>query len=122
MLSGEINPEPNQAPIFSIYADQELYQDLIEQFVFGLRKDLNTLEDAIGSHSPQLISNISHKIRGTAATFGYPGLAAILAKVENATRSLQTSTLSDADLVFLRSSIEAVSSLHARMIAALSQK
>jgi HPt (histidine-containing phosphotransfer) domain-containing protein len=122
MLSGETNPEPPQGPIFSIYADQELYQDLIEQFVFGLRQDLNNLEDAIGSHKPQLISNIAHKIRGTAATFGYPGLAGILAQVENTTRSLQTSTLSDADLVFLHSSIKAVSSLHDRMIAALSNK
>lgn len=122
MLSGEKKSETPQAPIFSIYADQELYQDLIEQFVFGLRQDLNTLEDAIESHKPQLISNIAHKIRGTAATFGYPGMASILAQVENATRNLQTSTLSDTDLGFLRTSIEAVSSLHARMIAALSHK
>jgi HPt (histidine-containing phosphotransfer) domain-containing protein len=122
LLAGEKNHEPSQSPIFSLYADQELYQDLIEQFVLGLKRDLTSLEEAIGSHKPQLISNIAHKIRGTAATFGFPGMASILAQVENATRTLQTSTFSDADIVFLRTSIDAVSSLHNRMIAALSRK
>jgi HPt (histidine-containing phosphotransfer) domain-containing protein len=111
-----------QDPIYSLFADQELYQDLIEHFVIGLHLEIRAIDDAISEDKPRLIAHIAHKIRGTAATFGYPSFAAVCETVESTVQNPPSASLTASDVQGLRTLVGTLCSLHKRMLAALTRR
>ena len=106
-------------PILSTFADHELYQDLIEQFVIGLQQEIHDLDNAIINGNVQMIARVAHKVRGTAATFGYPAFAAVAEKMESTAQSIQKSPQISFDSQYFKMLLNAMSTQHSRMLAAL---
>lgn len=112
-------PGDDQTPLVSIFLDQDIYQDLLGDFVIGLRQDLRSLDEAITTQNSASISRIAHKVRGTAATFGYPDFAAVAEKMELAAQGIQKSTSGSYNILLFKVLLKSMARLHHRMLLGL---
>ena len=68
--------------IFSLYKDQPIYRDLLQDFVSCLDERMIQSRAAFEDESWKDLSRLMHQLRGAAATYGYPALAEIAGSVE----------------------------------------
>lgn len=68
--------------IFSLYKDQPIYRDLLQDFVSCLDERVRKSRLALESESWQDLAHLMHQLRGAAATYGYPTLANMAGSVE----------------------------------------
>jgi HPt (histidine-containing phosphotransfer) domain-containing protein len=75
------------APIFSLYKDQPIYRDLLQDFVSCLDGRVKKSREAFKAKDWKDLSHLMHQLRGAAATYGYPTLAELAGGVEIASAS-----------------------------------
>ncbi|MBC7530798.1 MAG: Hpt domain-containing protein [Oligoflexus sp.] len=68
--------------IFSLYKDQPIYRDLLQDFVSCLDERVIKSRAAFENESWKDLASLMHQLRGAAATYGYPALAEIAGSVE----------------------------------------
>lgn len=68
--------------IFSLYKDQPIYRDLLQDFVSCLDERVSKSRKAFEAKSWKDLSHLMHQLRGAAATYGYPSLAELAGGVE----------------------------------------
>jgi HPt (histidine-containing phosphotransfer) domain-containing protein len=73
--------------IFSLYKDQPIYRDLLQDFVSCLDERVMKSRQAFDAKSWKDLSHLMHQLRGAAATYGYPSLAELAGGVELASGS-----------------------------------
>ncbi len=73
--------------IFSLYKDQLIYRDLLQDFVSCLDERIVLSRRAFEAKSWKDLAQLMHQLRGAAATYGYPSLAEIAGKIEMASGS-----------------------------------
>ncbi len=69
-------------PIYSTYQSQPIYQDLLKDFVDNLEERLEQCTKALEEKSWKDLAKQMHQLRGAAATYGYPALSEIAARIE----------------------------------------
>lgn len=69
-------------PIISVYAGDELYRPLLEEFVTGLAHRLHEILSAAQKPDLTDMRRLSHKLRGSAAIYGFPQLVDVLHEFE----------------------------------------
>ena len=69
-------------PIYSLYQDQPIYRELLSDFVSSVHDRISRSQSAFEQKSWKELAQTMHQLRGAAATFGYPGLAELSAKIE----------------------------------------
>ncbi|RZA13671.1 MAG: Hpt domain-containing protein [Proteobacteria bacterium] len=74
--------DTNNDVIFSLYKDQPIYRDLLQDFVSCLEERLALSRKAFENKSWKDLSGLMHQLRGAAATYGFPALAAIAGTIE----------------------------------------
>lgn len=95
---------------FRVEVDPDI-ADLVPQFLENRQKDMLSLQDLIESKNIYAISQLAHKIKGSAAGYGFDELSRIAAKMEEAAKqndlaSIQklytdaASYLKDVDVVY----------------------
>lgn len=70
-------------------------QDLIPQFIENRKKDIEVLERLVENNDLTAIANLSHKIKGAAAGYGFHHLSELASKMEAAAKSLNSTPLAD---------------------------
>jgi HPt (histidine-containing phosphotransfer) domain-containing protein len=70
---------------FRVEIDPDI-ADLVPQFLENREKDLLSLEDLIRSKNASSISQLAHKIKGSAAGYGFDELSQIAASMETAAK------------------------------------
>lgn len=80
MLNGE--------PVYSIFHDNAIYKPLIKEFTKNLPTRTSELEQAVESEDLESIKFFAHRIKGAAASYGYPKLTSLAADIEEKARSL----------------------------------
>ncbi len=71
--------------------------DLIPQFIENRHNDIHSLEELITAGNFEAISQLAHKIKGSAGGYGFDGLSTIAAKMETAAKQ---SNLTDVKNLF----------------------
>lgn len=74
--------ETGHEAIFSLYKDQPIYRDLLQDFVSCLDERLLKSRLALESESWKDLAHLMHQLRGAAATYGYPTLAEMAGTIE----------------------------------------
>ena len=75
-----------QEAIFSLYKDNTIFRDLLQDFVMNLQERLSLCQKAWDSQSWDELARAMHQWRGAAATYGYPGLSDIAGRIEDAVK------------------------------------
>lgn len=70
---------------FKVEVDPDI-ADLVPQFLENRKKDMLSLEELIESKNIYAISQLAHKIKGSAAGYGFEELSRIAAKMEEAAK------------------------------------
>lgn len=73
--------------IFSLYKDQPIYRDLLQDFVSCLDERIVLSRKAFEARSWKDLASQMHQLRGAAATYGFPILADIAGTIEIASVS-----------------------------------
>jgi len=73
---------------YSIYEDDELYQDLLGGFVASLGPRLQEIANAVTQGDTPELRRLTHKLRGSAALYGFPQIVDALQKVEKDAKCL----------------------------------
>ncbi|MBC7660077.1 MAG: Hpt domain-containing protein [Chitinophagaceae bacterium] len=78
-------------PIYSLYKDQPIYRDLLKDFVECLDERLVLSSKALEGQDWKDLSRLMHQLKGAAATYGFPGLAALagIIELDSATESIE---------------------------------
>lgn len=97
--------------IFSLYKDQPIYRDLLQDFVSCLDERVIKSRAALENESWKDLASLMHQLRGAAATYGYPILAEMAGSVEiasgQATVAAETLAVSIEEIVTTCKKIEA---------------
>lgn len=75
-------------PVFSIFHDNAIYRPLIRDFTRNLPQRTTELEQAVNAGDIEGIKFFAHRIKGAAASYGYPKLTSLAAEIEDKVRSL----------------------------------
>lgn len=70
-------------------------EDLIPQFLDNRKKDIETLEQLVAQNDLQAVSQLAHKIKGAASSYGFNELSELASKMEMQTKSNQSAGLDD---------------------------
>lgn len=70
-------------------------EDLIPQFLDNRKKDIETLEHLVAQNDLQAVSQLAHKIKGAASSYGFNELSELASKMEMQTKSNQSAGLDD---------------------------
>lgn len=73
-------------PVLSRYAQDRLIGPLLVEFVKDLAPQVDALASATASADLAELGRLSHKLKGEAATYGYPELARLASAVEELAR------------------------------------
>ena len=73
-------------PIASPLAYDPVYYPLVSNFVRSLDPEFVKLNRAFDLNDRKKVAQLSHRLKGTAATYGYPELAHAMDKLENLTQ------------------------------------
>ena len=68
-------------------------QDLVPQFVENRKKDIMSLQKLVQEQDLEGIAQLSHKIKGAAAGYGFNELSEIAAQMEKASKGGESSKL-----------------------------
>lgn len=68
-----------------IEIDEDL-KDLVPQFIENRKKDIVTLQNLVANNEFDSIAQLSHKIKGAAAGYGFKNLSDLAAKMEVAAK------------------------------------
>lgn len=80
-------PANTPRPIYSKYADDDVIGPLLKEFVADLPAQLAELYAAAAQQDDRRLTNLlSHRLKGDAATYGYPELAHAAHELEQATQ------------------------------------
>ncbi len=79
--------ETSQNLIHSLYKDQPIYRELLASFVACIPERLNKANAAFEERNWLDLSKVMHQLRGAAASYGYPSLAAEAAHIELASQA-----------------------------------
>lgn len=71
-----------QEPIYSRFIDDDIYIPLLIEFAADLPGHISELAVTIGQGDGAKIARLSHRLKGAAATYGYPQLAQIAHEIE----------------------------------------
>lgn len=66
----------------SKYHNDEFYRNLLVGFVSDLPITVAQINDALRDHEYKAAESLTHRLAGTAATYGYPELAKTLVELE----------------------------------------
>ena len=69
-------------PIMSIHEGNRMFKPLLERFLMGVVGRLKEVSLAIESSDLQTLQEATHRLKGSAATFGFPQLTVSIAKLE----------------------------------------
>lgn len=75
-----------------VEVDEDL-KDLIPQFLENRKQDISVLKDLVEKKDIESISQLSHKIKGAAAGYGFKELSDIAARIETASKNNDDSNL-----------------------------
>jgi HPt (histidine-containing phosphotransfer) domain-containing protein len=70
-------------PIFSRFMDDDIYRPLLVEFAADLPEHVAEVVAAVDAGDWPETSRLSHKLKGAAATYGYPQLAAVAGALED---------------------------------------
>jgi HPt (histidine-containing phosphotransfer) domain-containing protein len=70
-------------PILSIYEGNQMFKPFLERFLLGVVDRLRDLSVALESDDPKTLHDATHKLKGSASTFGFPQLSISIAKLED---------------------------------------
>ncbi len=91
---------PSDQPVLSRFANDPIIRPLLDDFVKDLIPMLGDLHSALDAANWNQLSRLGHKLKGEAATYGYPDLAALASKLEERTAAPQPPLAGDvADLM-----------------------
>jgi HPt (histidine-containing phosphotransfer) domain-containing protein len=91
-------------PIASPLASDPIYYPLVSNFVRSLSHEFMKLNRALGLNDWIKVAQLSHRLKGTAATYGYPELAHSMDILENlAEESLDSLNQSNEGALILNS-------------------
>lgn len=86
-------PNESHDPLISPFSENEILAPLVHDFVASLPADVQALTEAIQSNETHVVQRLCHRLRGTAATYGYPSFANISAELESITEDECISSL-----------------------------
>ena len=72
-----------EGPIRSPFADDPIFHPLVEAFVKKLPHEICQLSQALKANDIRTLCFLSHRLKGTTATYGYPEIAKLLGMVES---------------------------------------
>lgn len=76
--------------IYSEYADDEDLAQIIDDFVAGLRKQVEQMQQAASNNDHKTLQRLSHRLKGAGGSYGYPMLTEVARKLEEAARARDT--------------------------------
>ena len=74
-------------PIVSEFADDEDMMDLIEWFASDLKKDISRVEQAFEEGDTENLKMITHQLKGSAGSYGFPTITQQAERLESCVRS-----------------------------------
>ena len=80
-------------PIISIYAGEAIYAPLLAEFVADLSSNVAEIGEAIAERNSPKAQHLAHRLRGAAATYGYPEMAAAVGLIEDLIKSNEAKLL-----------------------------
>ena len=76
--------------IYSEYADDEDLAEIIDDFVAGLRKQVEQMQQAASNNDHKMLQRLAHRLKGAGGSYGYPMLTEVARKLEEAAKMEQT--------------------------------
>lgn len=72
------------SPVYSDFAGDDDFAELLEMFVDAMAEKRALLEEAYQSQDWDQLQVTSHQLKGSGGGYGFPGLTAIAARLEQA--------------------------------------
>jgi histidine phosphotransfer protein HptB len=82
-----MNQEEAKYAIYSEFADDEEFQELIELFVNAIPHKREQLSLFHNSNDIEHLQRIAHQLKGAAGGYGFPGLTDVSASLESACKN-----------------------------------
>ena len=76
--------------IYSEYADDEDLTEVIDDFVAGLRKQVEQMQQAASNNDHKTLQRLAHRLKGAGGSYGYPMLTEVARELEEAAKMEQT--------------------------------
>ncbi len=89
-----------ETPIFSSFATEAIYAPLLVEFVAELPMLVAEIESAVEQGNADEARRLAHRLKGAAATYGFPELASVAGALECAVRGAK-SVSGEPDLALL---------------------
>ena len=73
---------PGDAPLRSIYADDDMIAEILPAFVHNMPKYVEQLRTLVGRREWSAAAKVCHDLKGTSGGYGYPQIGALAHQLE----------------------------------------
>jgi len=74
-------------PVYSAFADDPDYADLLKMFVETMSEKRQTVQDAFGAGDLDGVRTQAHQLKGAGGGYGFNGLSSVAAELEEACKA-----------------------------------